>query len=710
MRLVLTCLLTTFLLSLSTKSSAALTLHCPSDVWLNCGDEIWDLSLYGNAYYIHHGVTYDAGLAHVNYNLTTCNTGSIVRTWTVEDENWNIYECSQTIYISGGNFQFSNIYWPHSELLVTGCQTSIDPDQLPVGYQEPTWDYVTCSQVASSYNDQVFNFGSDCKKILRRWTVIDWCNYTPGGSKGIYTYSQVIKVSNMEVPLLSCSKVVTVKASRCDSSYVKTNGVTVEGVSCTGGYLIENDSPYAEYPGADASGTYPIGITDFNYIVEYACGQKVICESQVIVESKNPVPYCYATLNVVLMPIDSDNNGSIDDGMVEVWAKDLDLGSYHPCDNQELQISFSSDVNDQVRFFSCDEVGLNTVEMWVTDRNGLQSYCLVTINVQNNAANIPDCTPDIGAKFVFSGEILNEDAEPLENVIVTAKDDQPIYEYETEVVETHEFVIIDSFYNEAGLLLHIFDTEVVFDTIVTDSSANINVKHLYTNEDGKFGSNEIIMDRNYEMSAYRSGDMSVVDQNDLSLLNAYLAGRYTFESPYSYIAADINEDNVLDELDYKLLSDLVSGEEDEWPLERQWVFYNAAEMGEMSENPLEDNMTNEIMVLSNETRISKINLMGVLKGDIDKHESFREENDLNRRSKDEVSIYPNPFSEKFVITNPNGEELSISIFSIEGRLILEKESSASSIEFDDTEDMQAGTYFYQIEHQKNLISGKIIKL
>jgi len=514
----------------------------------------------------------------------------------------------------------------------------------------------------------------------------------------------------MEVPLLSCSKVVTVKASRCDSAYVKTSSVTVEGGSCTGGYVIENDSPYALFDGADASGTYPIGSTKFNYIVGYACGQRVICESEVIVEDKNPVPYCYASLNVVLMPLDTDNDGVVDNGMVEVWAKDLNLGSYHPCNTKPLQFSFSSDVTDDVIFFDCDQVGYNTVEMWVTDTEGRQSFCLVTIFVQNNAANIPDCSPDVGAKFVFSGEILNEDAEPLENVIVTAKDNDPIYEYETEVVETHEFVIIDSFYNSAGLLLHIFDTRVVLDTIVSDSSAQVNVKHLYTNEEGKFGSNDVLMDRNYLLSAYKSGNMSLVDQNDLALLNAYLSERYTFESPYSYIAADINEDNVINQEDYELLSELVNGEEDEWPKERQWVFYNSIEMGSMSDNPLEDEMTQEIMVLSNESRVSKINLMGVLKGDIDKHESFIEEDNLERRNIEEIQIFPNPFSEKFVITNPEQELLKISILSMDGRLIFEEEQSSSRIEFNQTKDMPSGTYFYQIEYEQNVLSGKIIKL
>ena len=435
-------------------NASALELYCPQDYWVNCNAELWDLSAYGNAYYIKHGQQYSAGLPHVQYNLNSCNTGTIVRTWQVEDANWNIISCHQTLYVEGGNFQFNNIHWPESEILITGCNTSIHPDDLPIGYKRPTWDWISCSQVASSYKDQVFIFSNDCKKILRRWTVIDWCNYIPGGSKGIYTRTQIIKVSNMERPIVSCSKTITVRADRCDSTYVQTEKVFVEGVSCTGTFVVENDSPYADASGSDASGVYPIGTTKFNYIVDYACGQKVICETEVVVTLKGPVAYCLASINVALMPLDTDGDGLTDDGMVDIWAKDLNVGSYHPCNSKPLRFSFSSDVTDMSKTFTCEEIGYNSVQMWVTDYLGNQTYCLVNINVQNNNANIPGCKADVGAKYLFSGTIIDDKQEIIEDVVITAKDHEPMYDYHTEIVETVEYIVIDSFYNQAGLLLY----------------------------------------------------------------------------------------------------------------------------------------------------------------------------------------------------------------------------------------------------------------
>ena len=222
------------------------------------------------------------------------------------------------------------------------------------------------------------------------------------------------------------------------------------------------------------------------------------------------------------MPIDTDADGAVDNGMVEVWASDLNVGSYHPCNNHPLKFSFSSDVTDNVRVFTCEEVGYNQAQMWVTDYRGNQSYCIVNIYVQNNAGNIPNCTPDIGAKFLVSGQILDKNEEPLENVIITAKDRKPIYEYITDVVETVEYVVVDSFYNQSGHLVYIENAITTTDTMVVDSIAKINVHHFYTDENGVYGSNEIPLYRDYQLSSYKSGDMSRVDQGDLDLLGSYI--------------------------------------------------------------------------------------------------------------------------------------------------------------------------------------------
>lgn len=382
------------------------TLYCPDDVTVSCSDEIWDLSIYGNATYYYNGGWYDAGTPVVNYYLNSCNSGYITRTWTVEDYNWNPYSCTQTITVTadGSTFNESNITWPQEHITLEGCYPSTHPSQLPPGWGYPTWynSGSSCgtSNVGVSYSDQVYTISSTCKKIVRKWQVMDWCQYNPnswygGYTPGLWTYYQFIKISKGDLPILVCPDDITVNSNNCVNAYLNVPPLWVEGETCGGDFEITNDSPYADSNGADISGTYPVGWHYVKYTVKYGCGSKKTCTRKIkVTKKKPPVPYCYAALAVPLMGVDTDGDGEFDDGMVEIWAKDLDKGSTASCNGGNLKFSFSSDVTDTYKTFTCDDVGENEVQMWVTDNSGNQSYCLVTIDVQNNGANIPNCEPE----------------------------------------------------------------------------------------------------------------------------------------------------------------------------------------------------------------------------------------------------------------------------------------------------------------------------
>lgn len=385
---------------------ASFTLYCPDDVTVSCSDEIWDLSIYGNATYYYNGGWYDAGTPVVNYYLNTCNSGYITRTWTVEDYNWNPYSCTQiiTVLADGSSFNESNITWPQEHITLEGCYPSTHPSQLPPGWGYPTWynggSSCGTSNVGVSFSDQIYTISSTCKKIVRKWTVIDWCQYNPnswnyGYTPGLWTYYQFIKISKGDLLVLTCPEDITVNSNNCVNAYVNVPPLWVEGETCGGDFEITNNSPYADSNGADISGTYPIGWHYVKYTVKYGCGSKKTCTRKIkVTDKKPPVPYCYASLAVPLMGVDNDGDGIFDDGMVEIWAKDLDKGSTASCNGGQLKFSFSSDIYDTFKTFTCADVGENTVQMWVTDNDGNQSYCVVKIDVQNNSANIPDCEPE----------------------------------------------------------------------------------------------------------------------------------------------------------------------------------------------------------------------------------------------------------------------------------------------------------------------------
>ncbi|MBT8231689.1 MAG: T9SS type A sorting domain-containing protein [Saprospiraceae bacterium] len=698
--------------SLMSNKSTSVTLVCPSDVWLNCGAEIWDLSIYGQAVYYKNGYQYDAGPAQVVYDVTTCETGKIYRTWQIEDENWNIIECTQTISIGGGSFNYHNIYWPNNDLQLYGCGVNTHPDHLPYGYGRPTYDYLTCSMVGSSYKDQVFNFGPDCKKILRTWTVLDWCNYNTGGSNpGIWKYIQTIKVSGTSQPNLTCVDEVSIVANNCHGAYVSIPKVTVDEDGCYGGYYITNDSPYADNNGDDASGDYPIGTTTVNFKVEYSCGQEMYCSTKVIVDDKGPVPYCLSTLSVALMPVDTDLDGVVDDGMVEVWAKDLDYGSYHPCNNGPLKFSFSSNVDSTFHVFTCKEAGYNDMQLWVTDIHGNQRWCAVTLIVQNNAANIPDCEEESGAMAV-SGIVTNQNSEPLENVYINLKSKG--YTKTTTTIDTVLVpFVIDSFYNQGGLLIHIYDHR---ESYIYNEHSEYVIKgqqyNIMTDEAGRFGTNEPEANRIYNMTAFKIGDNSKVDQSDLDLLSSYLKEEVNFENPYSFIAADINEDGYIDFEDYNLLEEIFNEEEDEWPNERQWVFYNKADFETVIGNPLGLDLKQRITIDRSRFISGNLDFIGILKGDISNYETGEAINsEVVSRSITESSakVYPNPFSDNIILENNQEEEVTITIYSVDGKQLFKQTTSDRQVQIS-SEEWNVGPYLYTIKTDVDITSGKIIKI
>jgi len=704
--------LSVFVILMGATQVKSIDLVCPPDKWLNCGAEVWDLDIYGHAYYYHNGHQYNAGSAEVIYDLTTCETGKIYRTWKVEDEHWNWIECTQTIHIGGGGFSYHHITWPENDLQLYGCGVNTHPDYLPTEYGRPSYDYMTCSMVGTSYKDQVFNFGPDCKKILRTWTVLDWCNYNTGNSNpGIWKYTQTIKVSGTSQPDLVCAPSVTKDATSCDSAYVSVPLVSVDGQACYGGYGITNDSRYADANGADASGVYPVGKTTVNYRVEYSCGEQMICKTDVIVKQKGPVAYCLAKLTVALMGVDTNGDGAVDDGMVELWAKDLDHASYHPCNNAPLKYSFSSDVDSTSRTFTCADNGYNDVQLWITDVYGRQAWCAVTVIVQNNAANIPDCVLDFGGMPV-NGDIIDAYNEPLEDVHISLRSRSS--STTTTVVDTTLIpVVVDSFYSQSGQLLYVFNYEEEYTyTEVESEKIEPHNLELISNSNGRFGTEDVDMDRRYRMRAYKKDDISKIDQTDIDILKAYLNEEYVFTNMYSFLAADVNEDGYITFEDLSILTELYNGEEDEWPRERQWVFYNSEDLQSVTSNPLDENIRFQI-VMREDDYYKNMAFTGVMKGNLNEFESsFTSNGIIESRSENNTDavIYPNPFTETITIENPSNEEMTVSIFSLDGKLIYSKKTTNNSLIIQDASQWQPGSFFYSVVTQSRNKTGKLIKM
>jgi len=204
-----------------------------------------------------------------------------------------------------------------------------------------------CELVAISYEDQTLTISDDaCFKIVRYWTVIDWtvidwCAYDPlhPSDEAIFTYAQFIKILDQTAPELEAPA---------------DEKVCIDGTD-------------------DCQTTVAVGAPEYTD-----------CSSDVRVRAE----WSYIADDWYCDGIRIENMPST--GQVEVWAVDLDLGSFDNCDgcaNGAVTISFSSDVNDIVRVFTCADIGTQQVEMWVTDHAGNQDFCRTFVMVQDSCGS-----------------------------------------------------------------------------------------------------------------------------------------------------------------------------------------------------------------------------------------------------------------------------------------------------------------------------------
>ena len=372
-------------------------IYCPDDKSIACHADLNDLHQYGDPYYIHHGKKVWMRDDIVDKKIDNCKRGVVKRKWKFKDPNGHWHQCSQEIYVGENQYGHPKIKWPETTLELDGCSPSLHPDDLPYGYQRPEYSESSCSQLGESYKDQAFYYNSTCEKVVRTWAVIDWCEYNPNKDpdKGKYIFHQTIKINNDDSPIVNYDNEIEVTVEDCETVYVQLEDLEVSAESCGDKFDVTNDSPFADYGRANASGEYPVGTTEVIYTVRYGCGYQKNYLQKITVATDGVLrAYCQGAIVLPLHGKDNDDDGVNDDGEAFIWAKDFDLGSSDLCGG-EVYHSFSPDSIVMSRTFTCAEIGINEIEIYISDDRGQSTSCTVQVDIQNNGANITDCEPEV---------------------------------------------------------------------------------------------------------------------------------------------------------------------------------------------------------------------------------------------------------------------------------------------------------------------------
>ncbi len=102
---------------------------------------------------------------------TTCNRGTILRTFRAYDCAGQSSSCTQRIVID----YIQNYY-----LKLPDDKTVYSCNGAPNSFGYPSFYGEDCELLGVSYNDVIFTVVPDaCYKIERTWTIINWCTYNP---------------------------------------------------------------------------------------------------------------------------------------------------------------------------------------------------------------------------------------------------------------------------------------------------------------------------------------------------------------------------------------------------------------------------------------------------------------------------------------------------------------------------------------------------
>lgn len=500
----------TCMINVDVADNTAPTLTIPSNTTVTCDQyfsQIGPLLDSGNGSVLD-GVfgtaTYDDNCEAIldynySYNVDDCGDGNILRFWTVDDPSGN-GPITQVQVITV--YHVSNWYVAFPGDQTVTCANGEVPDT-----GSPNVYFDNCENIIVGHVDTYYDVVPDaCYKIVREWSAINWCTYPDEGAE---TGIQVIKVIDNEAPIFDVDDfTVEINESDCDVAVVLP---TPDVTDCSDEITITTES---DLPNGQAGpGTYTV-----TYTVSDGCGNYSYDQIMVTVEdTKKPTPYLTDNLVVEIMQT----------GMTQpIDVNDFDIGSFDNC--TDVTLSYSPDVADTEQQFTCDDLGDNTLEIWVTDGYGNQDFATVTLTVQDN---MDAC---VQAPMTVAGTLITENGETIEGATV---------------------------------------------------DVNAGEYQQTTGADGYFNF-ELPYGGDYSIAPDLDDQTSNgVTTFDMVLITQHILGMNDLDTPYQLIAADANRSNSISTLDLVAIRMVILQMTDAYPNNTSWRFVDAAHVFTDPTNP-----------------------------------------------------------------------------------------------------------------------------
>jgi hypothetical protein len=512
---------------------------CPPDITVTCGTDYTNPTIVGEVVTNPAQQDPNDGLAQDNCGGTltitrsdagtvSCGSGLIFRTYKAVDAGGLMAFCVQRIAVINNNpFTGANIFYP-ADVTVYGCSASTTPDSTGQPTLPPSSG---CYTLVTGYTDLLLTSVPDaCRKILRTWYVIDWCQYNPNNptGPGRWEHTQVIKVIDNQAPTFPICDNRTFCNFKADCSNLAPDLSVSATDNCSPAPTITytwtvdlNDDGIAD-PGYVTSGvgqnttnSYPIGTHRISYAASDGCGNTGFCNFRFTIEDcKKPTVYCHNGLIVEMMQ----------GGMVDVNVLQLETGaSFDNCTPYgQLEFSFSPVTSDTIRTYTCDDIGVNLVQVWATDKDNNQDYCETFVLIQDNMG---ECA---GGNLVadLTGTVETEKKLGVKDVMIELNG---------------------------------------------DATGNTLTSNL-----GQFQFANLPVGYDYTVTPFHNANpLNGVTTYDIVLLNRHILGLDILNSPYKIIAGDVNKNGVLSASDALDIRKLILNVTDKFPNNTSWRFVDA---------------------------------------------------------------------------------------------------------------------------------------
>ena len=497
---------------------------CPPDKEVSCLEDFSDLSIYGVP-----TATDNCSIAEITEtvqdNRTACNTGTIVRTFTAIDQSGRTAVCTQTLTVVNYNLFDGPDSWP-ADYTTDVCGADLSVANLPtapINYSAPVVTKNACDNIAVTHTDQLLPIaGEACYKVLRKWIIIDWCQYDPNvtGSAGYWEYTQILKVEDNDAPVLSgLDAEIIVSSIDANCAPVQVALDPLMSVDCNPDLTIEfvrdfNEDGTIESSGtgADASGAYATGRTRVTFTASDGCGNSSTFAFVVDVrDTKKPSPVCHNGLAVELMPMGGG-------GMIELQAAMFNKSSFDNCTAEE-DLIFAI----QPSVFTCADIGTQQVTFFVSDEAGNTDFCETYVIIQDNMVVCP-----AGGNRI-AGTVATEEGEGVEDVSVAV------------------------------------------------NTNGANVPPFTTGATGMFNFDGLESGMDYSLTPqFADADVrNGVSTFDIVLTSKHILGSQLLDSPYKIIAADANGSETITTLDLVAMRKVILYLNDDFGNVPAWRFVDA---------------------------------------------------------------------------------------------------------------------------------------